>query len=145
MNITYNINLNFFNSNISEKMQDILVYLFPLADINTKNSLLLVNKELSKLRFKDFIEDEISEHIFKYKGYLNIDLYNRIQDNIKFIQDYKRNFNIKSDKLTIYNSQLRNIDLTGLINLQDLGLRSEERRVGKECSKQCRSRWSPYH
>ena len=24
-------------------------------------------------------------------------------------------------------------------------LRSEERRVGKECSKQCRSRWSPYH
>ena len=25
------------------------------------------------------------------------------------------------------------------------GARSEERRVGKECSKQCRSRWSPYH
>ena len=22
---------------------------------------------------------------------------------------------------------------------------SEERRVGKECSQQCRSRWSPYH
>ena len=26
----------------------------------------------------------------------------------------------------------------------DLG-RSEERRVGKECLTQCRSRWSPYH
>ena len=25
------------------------------------------------------------------------------------------------------------------------GLRSEERRVGKECSLTCRSRWSPYH
>ena len=25
------------------------------------------------------------------------------------------------------------------------GLRSEERRVGKECLTQCRSRWSPYH
>ena len=24
-------------------------------------------------------------------------------------------------------------------------VRSEERRVGKECSQQCRSRWSPYH
>ena len=24
-------------------------------------------------------------------------------------------------------------------------LRSEERRVGKECLRQCRSRWSPYH
>ena len=23
--------------------------------------------------------------------------------------------------------------------------RSEERRVGKECTPQCRSRWSPYH
>src|SRR3546814_15681208 len=27
----------------------------------------------------------------------------------------------------------------------DLGLRSEERRVGKECVSTCRSRWSPYH
>src|SRR3546814_15590587 len=25
------------------------------------------------------------------------------------------------------------------------GPRSEERRVGKECSSTCRSRWSPYH
>ena len=25
------------------------------------------------------------------------------------------------------------------------GMRSEERRVGKECSHWCRSRWSPYH
>jgi predicted N-acetyltransferase YhbS len=24
-------------------------------------------------------------------------------------------------------------------------LRSEERRVGKECTRSCRSRWSPYH
>ena len=24
-------------------------------------------------------------------------------------------------------------------------VRSEERRVGKECTSQCRSRWSPYH
>ena len=25
------------------------------------------------------------------------------------------------------------------------GVRSEERRVGKECTSWCRSRWSPYH
>ena len=25
------------------------------------------------------------------------------------------------------------------------GVRSEERRVGKECIEPCRSRWSPYH
>src|SRR3546814_4802194 len=29
--------------------------------------------------------------------------------------------------------------------LPDDGLRSEERRVGKECVSTCRSRWSPYH
>ena len=28
---------------------------------------------------------------------------------------------------------------------RDLVERSEERRVGKECTIQCRSRWSPYH
>src|SRR3546814_11750653 len=27
----------------------------------------------------------------------------------------------------------------------DVGKRSEERRVGKECVSTCRSRWSPYH
>src|SRR3546814_3170037 len=27
----------------------------------------------------------------------------------------------------------------------EFGLRSEERRVGKECVSTCRSRWSPYH
>src|SRR5881275_2766979 len=29
--------------------------------------------------------------------------------------------------------------------LHALRQRSEERRVGKECTEQCRSRWSPYH
>src|SRR3546814_5286436 len=28
---------------------------------------------------------------------------------------------------------------------QELQLRSEERRVGKECVSTCKSRWSPYH
>src|SRR3546814_13667331 len=30
-------------------------------------------------------------------------------------------------------------------NLRDFPVRSEERRVGKECVSTCRSRWSPYH
>ena len=29
--------------------------------------------------------------------------------------------------------------------LGNLQMRSEERRVGKECASMCRSRWSPYH
>src|SRR3546814_17180522 len=31
------------------------------------------------------------------------------------------------------------------IVMPDADLRSEERRVGKECVSTCRSRWSPYH
>ena len=31
------------------------------------------------------------------------------------------------------------------LGLSDAEVRSEERRVGKECGYQCRSRWSPYH
>ena len=30
-------------------------------------------------------------------------------------------------------------------HIVDIGCRSEERRVGKECIEPCRSRWSPYH
>ena len=34
----------------------------------------------------------------------------------------------------------------GAVQAEDYDLlRSEERRVGKECLTQCRSRWSPYH
>src|SRR3546814_13777815 len=41
--------------------------------------------------------------------------------------------------------------LSPLVNMSSLllaplgGLRSEERRVGKECVSTCRSRWAPYH
>ena len=34
---------------------------------------------------------------------------------------------------------------TGTEQGTGIGLRSEERRVGKECVQPCRSRWSPYH
>src|SRR3546814_18043454 len=33
--------------------------------------------------------------------------------------------------------------IAGLLHVTDM--RSEERRVGKECVSTCRSRWSPYH
>src|SRR3546814_14490482 len=36
-------------------------------------------------------------------------------------------------------------ELRCVVGLQLLQLRSEERRVGKECVSTCRSRWSPYH
>ena len=34
--------------------------------------------------------------------------------------------------------------MSGTVGVERI-FRSEERRVGKECSEPCRSRWSPYH
>src|SRR5881409_4151258 len=39
--------------------------------------------------------------------------------------------------------RLERVDV-GLLRTHRQGVRSEERRVGKECSLTCRSRWSPY-
>ena len=44
--------------------------------------------------------------------------------------------------LSIYNNTIE--WLKGLNCYEDVP-RSEERRVGKECTSWCRSRWSPYH
>jgi hypothetical protein len=50
---------------------------------------------------------------------------------------------------TIYGANapvaLRNTALEGEGGPKTYGHRSEERRVGKECESECRSRWSPYH
>src|SRR3546814_15787022 len=45
------------------------------------------------------------------------------------------------------NSQEMSYSSSGMGNIQNISgeLRSEERRVGKECVSTCRSRWSPYH
>src|SRR3546814_16070781 len=50
----------------------------------------------------------------------------------------------------IVEKRLRQFDLRNMrvdVDAFDRGrrLRSEERRVGKECVSTCRSRWSPYH
>ena len=43
------------------------------------------------------------------------------------------------------NAPYWNADAHGLVCQGDMRIRSEERRVGKECASMCRSRWSPYH
>ena len=39
----------------------------------------------------------------------------------------------------------QHVDVTGRSKGKGTAVRSEERRVGKECQSVCRSRWSPYH
>ena len=40
---------------------------------------------------------------------------------------------------------LHKVRITWELPLEQRVFRSEERRVGKECTSWCRSRWSPYH
>src|SRR3546814_14509003 len=42
-------------------------------------------------------------------------------------------------------SGFRRITQQAMMAVAIPGMRSEERRVGKECVSTCRSRWSPYH
>src|SRR3546814_633218 len=42
-------------------------------------------------------------------------------------------------------NQSKNLSRIDFPPLDQLRQRSEERRVGKECVRTCRSRWSPYH
>ena len=54
-------------------------------------------------------------------------------------KSYRRRWALRDCTLTVPDGAI-----VGLVGPNGAG-RSEERRVGKECSKQCRSRWSPYH
>ena len=49
---------------------------------------------------------------------------------------------IPEDKVTTF---IENMRKHNNITDEDQWKRSEERRVGKECLRLCRSRWSPYH
>src|SRR3546814_4385281 len=49
------------------------------------------------------------------------------------------------DSTIILQGSASDRDLLVEENINDADVRSEERRVGKECVSTCRSRWSPYH
>ena len=52
------------------------------------------------------------------------------------------------DSKTIFEDQLAALEADSKrvgTQGQNIDFRSEERRVGKECDRVCRSRWSPYH
>ena len=54
----------------------------------------------------------------------------------KYDKEYKR---------TSIRTYLFRLEEKGYLKVEVRKRRSEERRVGKECSEPCRSRWSPYH
>ena len=59
-------------------------------------------------------------------------------------KDENGNLLNEQQRLNKFGIMLRSTSLDELPELFSI-LRSEERRVGKECLRLCRSRWSPYH
>ena len=49
------------------------------------------------------------------------------------------------DGVLIDSEALCNRVVAEILTTDGWPMRSEERRVGKECNVECRSRWSPYH
>src|SRR3546814_8609774 len=56
-----------------------------------------------------------------------------------------RNWNVNQDTTGIAGKRFLVIEDEALVAFELASIRSEERRVGKECVSTCRSRWSPYH
>ena len=64
-------------------------------------------------------------------------------DDVDF---FAEEINPKNQNQYWYKKELKNfIQKKKIIKVKDSSDRSEERRVGKECLRLCRSRWSPYH
>src|SRR3546814_18943723 len=62
--------------------------------------------------------------------------------------DYRHQRGVQQGLVRLTRDLMRSLDdrtADGYVFRTDLRLRSEERRVGKECVGTCRSRWSPYH
>src|SRR3546814_7292979 len=49
------------------------------------------------------------------------------------------------DRSNVSPADVEHVVFGHVINTEPRDMRSEERRVGKECVSTCRSRWSPYH
>ena len=83
--------------------------------------------------------------------YINDDPINNDIDEYDFVRPVNTIKLVYSDEKESFQclfnecSDIDEIDASHLITSNVNDMRSEERRVGKECTSWCRSRWSPYH
>ena len=71
---------------------------------------------------------------------MNETTHERLKIGVFFVELIRVTHSIPGSTIVVVDTPVGRI-----INTGDFRLRSEERRVGKECAMECRSRWSPYH
>src|SRR3546814_14713599 len=101
------------------------------------------------MRISDWSSDVCSSDLF-FPG----ESCHRLQHQLQIIDDFSLGIGQDGFEFTVGNARfdqqrgfripLEILDLLALAEGDD-DIRSEERRVGKECVSTCRSRWSPYH
>ena len=110
---------------VAEKTQDDPMKTFKKAIENVKPSLEVKSRRVGGSNYQVPIE---------------VNPNRRLSLSIRWIVSFARS---RGDGKTMQ-EKLAN-ELLDAANLRGGAVRSEERRVGKECSSPCRSRWSPYH
>src|SRR3546814_3659807 len=92
-------------------------------------------KTAYEMRISDWSSDVCSSDL--YQGILGVSY--DVTDELKAYLDYRY---FATEDLKGTTPAGADVDVE---NESHTGMRSEERRVGKECVSTCRSRWSPYH
>ena len=89
--------------------------------------------DMSCARVKQYTASDVS------KAERHNERKNETYENMNVIEErIPYNVHFKKPTAPTYMEQLKQMETDGQV-------RSEERRVGKECLRLCRSRWSPYH
>ena len=86
-----------------------------------------------------------SKHITNYKPK---DFAELLGVSVKTLQRWDRENILKAKRIPTdrrYYTYEQYLEFEGINGSDNDRKRSEERRVGKECLRLCRSRWSPYH
>src|SRR3546814_14926327 len=102
------------------------------------------------MRSSDWSSDVCSSDLSMVKGIVNEAIYDFSDQSplVRYLQSIEL-----LNNCTVFHSLFRRNAITGFEWRKTVSvdhvlisrLRSEERRVGKECVSTCRSRWSPYH
>ena len=88
--------------------------------------------------------DPLMEAVGKLSGGRVPALCSGLRDYFRDVLDHLQRLHASIEGIRDMQTTAIQVNL-GMINLAETEVRSEERRVGKECKSQCRSRWSPYH
>ena len=108
-----------------------------LAELNAKQG------ETDFARIEKLFEDKLISREEYEKAEVSV---KQVREELQTAKD---NLEIVKEGITkssaSFSSTLIRSTIDGLILDVPVKARSEERRVGKECSEPCRSRWSPYH